>query len=420
MKVSVIGLGYIGLPTATVLASHKVEVVGVDVSKHVVDTVNQGKIHIVEPELDVLVHNAVKNGYLRATIYPEESDIFMVAVPTPFKDNHEPDMSYIESAVKAIAPVLNKGNVVILESTSPVGSTEKITRWMQELRPELTFPVFGEDEVEFDIYVAHCPERVLPGRIIHELIKNDRIIGGMTIRCSEHAKIVYEIFVEAKCIVTDCRTAELSKLVENSFRDVNIAYANEISLICDKLNINVWKLIELANRHPRVDIMRPGPGVGGHCIAVDPWFVVHSAPSESNLIRTSRMVNDNKPKFIFKKIIDAIKLFEKPLSEINICCLGISYKPDIDDLRESPSIEIIDELVAIKPKNIYIVEPNISLLPNSFDADLVKLKPVEEALRLSDIVIILVLHKEFLLIDRGLLRGKKVIDTIGLMSNECS
>jgi len=329
-------------------------------------------------------------------------------------------MSYIESAVKAIAPVLNKGNVVILESTSPVGSTEKITRWMQELRPELTFPVFGEDEVEFDIYVAHCPERVLPGRIIHELIKNDRIIGGMTIRCSEHAKIVYEIFVEAKCIVTDCRAAELSKLVENSFRDVNIAYANEISLICDKLNINVWKLIELANRHPRVDIMRPGPGVGGHCIAVDPWFIVHSAPSESNLIRTSRMVNDNKPKFIFKKIIDAIKLFEKPLSEINICCLGISYKPDIDDLRESPSIEIIDELVAIKPKNIYIVEPNISLLPNSFDADLVKLKPVEEALRLSDIVIILVLHKEFLLIDRGLLRGKKVIDTIGLMSNECS
>ncbi len=420
MKVLVVGLGYIGLPTATILASRQVKVVGVDICDHVVDIINQGKIHIVEPELDVLVHTAVKTGYLRATIKPEESDVFIIAVPTPFKDNHEPDMSYVESAVKKISPLLNKGNMIILESTSPVGTTEKMIEWMQEVRPDLTFPKFGDDDVEFDIYVAHCPERVLPGQIVRELIENDRIIGGVTVKCAERAKIFYKIFVESDCMITDCRTAELSKLVENSFRDVNIAFANELSLICDKLDINVWKLIKLANLHPRVDIMQPGPGVGGHCIAVDPWFIVHSAPSESKLICASRIVNDNKPKFVINKINTIAGSLKKPLSEINIVCLGISFKPDIDDLRESPSVEIVHALATNSFKKIYIVEPNISLLPSDFDTDLVELVSIEDGLKLSDIVVILVSHKEFLLIDKGLLRGKKVIDVVGIMSNECN
>ena len=270
MKVSVIGLGYIGLPTAAILASRQVVVIGVDVNQYAVDTISQGKVHIVEPELDILVRGAVQTGYLRAITKPERADVFMVAVPTPFKGDYEPDLSYIKSAAKAIAPVLEKGNMVILESTSPVGTTEKMMGWMQEVRPDLVFPVIGEDGSDADISVAHCPERVLPGHVVRELVENDRIIGGVTIQCAERARELYKIFVEADCMVTDCRTAELSKLVENAFRDVNIAFANELSLICDKLDINVWELIKLANRHPRVNILQPGPGVGGHCIAVDP------------------------------------------------------------------------------------------------------------------------------------------------------
>ena len=420
MIVSVIGLGYIGLPTAAVLASKGVKVVGVDINQHAVDTINKGKIHIIEPELDVLVHEAVQNNYLTAVIEPEKSDVFMVAVPTPFRGNYEPDLSYIKQAAKSIATVLEKGNLIILESTSPVGTTEKMMEWMREERPDLSFPEFGNDNFEADISVAHCPERVLPGYVVRELVENDRIIGGVTNRCAERAKDLYKFFVKADCLVTDCRTAELSKLVENSFRDVNIAFANELSLICDKLDINVWKLIKLANLHPRVDIMQPGPGVGGHCIAVDPWFIVHSAPSESKLICASRIVNDNKPKFVINKINTIAGSLKKPLSEINIVCLGISFKPDIDDLRESPSVEIVHALATNSFKKIYIVEPNISLLPSDFDTDLVELVSIEDGLKLSDIVVILVSHKEFLLIDKGLLRGKKVIDVVGIMSNECN
>jgi UDP-N-acetyl-D-mannosaminuronic acid dehydrogenase len=414
MKVSVIGLGYIGLPTATILASHQINVIGVDINSHVVNTVNQGKIHIVEPDLEYLVRAVVQTGSLKATTQIEESDVFVIAVPTPFKGNHEPDMSYVKSAAKMISSVLNKGNIVILESTSPVGTTEKMVGWMQEARTDLTFPLFGRDADNFDIYVSHCPERVLPGNVLRELVDNDRIIGGITTECAERSKEFYELFVKGSCITTDCRTAELSKLVENSFRDVNIAFANELSLICDKLDIDVWKLIELANKHPRVNIMRPGPGVGGHCIAVDPWFIVDSAPNESNLIHISRIINDNKPKFILDKINSVFNSINKPLSEISVACLGLSFKPDIDDLRASPAMEIVHSLTVKKLKKIYVIEPNISLLPDNLDIHSVELSNIEDGIRFSDVVVILVAHKEFLSIDKDLLMDKKVVDSIGI------
>lgn len=283
--ISVVGLGYIGLPTAAAFAVRRKRVIGVDVNQHAVDTINKGAIHIVEPELDMLVHAAVTQGYLRATTVPEPADAFLIAVPTPFADGFRPDLSYIEAASRAVAPVLKKGDLVVLESTSPVGATEQMAAWMAELRPDLSFPQqSGENS---DIRIAHCPERVLPGHVIRELVENDRVIGGMTPRCSELARELYQSFVRGECILTDARTAEMCKLTENSFRDVNIAFANELSIICDKLDINVWELIRLANRHPRVSILQPGPGVGGHCIAVDPWFIVDSAPEQARLIRTA-------------------------------------------------------------------------------------------------------------------------------------
>lgn len=295
--ISVVGLGYIGLPTAAVFASRKLEVIGVDVNQHAVDTINRGEIHIVEPDLDMVVHAAVTEGYLRASTKPESADAFLIAVPTPFKgDNHEPDLSYIESASKAIAPVLKQGDLVILESTSPVGATEQMAAWLAEARPDLSFPqTHGEAS---DIRIAHCPERVLPGHVLRELIQNDRVVGGMTARCSAAACALYKIFVEGECVVTNARTAEMAKLTENSFRDVNIAFANELSIICDKIGISVWELIRLANRHPRVNILQPGPGVGGHCIAVDPWFIVSRMPEQARLIRTAREVNDSKPEWV--------------------------------------------------------------------------------------------------------------------------
>src|SRR5690554_1195975 len=295
--ISMVGLGYIGLPTAAVIASRRKKVIGVDVNPTAVETINRGEVHIVEPELDIVVHSAVKEGYLRATLDPEPADAFLIAVPTPFKaedgKEHVPDLKYIESAAKAIAPVLEKGNLVILESTSPVGATERMAEWLAEACPDLVFPQAGGEAS--DIRIAHCPERVLPGHVIRELVSNDRVIGGMTPKCSEAAAELYGLFVEGECVKTTARTAEMAKLTENSFRDVNIAFANELSLICDKLEIDVWELIELANRHPRVSILKPGPGVGGHCIAVDPWFIVSETPEQARLIRTAREVNDGKP-----------------------------------------------------------------------------------------------------------------------------
>ena len=417
MIVSVIGLGYIGLPTAAVLASKKVEVVGVDVNQNTVDIINQGKIHIVEPELDVLVREAVQNNYLKAVIEPEKADVFMVAVPTPFKGNHKPDLSYIKSAAKAIAPVLEKDNLVILESTSPVGATEKMMEWMREERPDLSFPEFGNNNNIADISVAHCPERVLPGHIVRELVENDRIIGGVTNKCAKQAKDLYKIFVDADCLMTDCRTAELSKLVENSFRDVNIAFANELSLICDKLGINVWKLVELANHHPRVNILQPGPGVGGHCIAVDPWFIVDSAPNEAKLIRTARLVNDDKPNFVLDKIDHAVDIIGKGKSELKIACLGLAFKPDIDDLRESPALSIADKISLMGFSKVLLVEPNISKIPKEFKDKSVDLVSVDEAIRAADIIVLLVDHASFKSIDLGILSDKQIVDTRGIWSN---
>ena len=416
MIVSIIGLGYIGLPTAAVLASKDIKVVGVDVSQYVVDTINQGKIHIVEPGLDTLVREAVQKNHLKAVINPEKADVFMIAVPTPFKGNHEPDLSYIRLAAKAIAPVLEKGNLVILESTSPVGATEKMMTWMREERLDLSFPEFGNNNFIADIAVAHCPERVLPGQVVRELIENDRIIGGVTDYCAKQAKDLYKIFVDADCLLTDCRTAELSKLVENSFRDVNIAFANELSLICDKLGINVWKLIELANHHPRVNILQPGPGVGGHCIAVDPWFIVDSAPDEAKLIRAARLVNDNKPNFVLGKIDKAVKAIGKNKSDLKIACLGLSFKPDIDDLRESPALSIAGKIGLMGFSELFLVEPNISSIPDKLKGESISITSADKAIKAADIVVLLVDHTPFKKMDLEVLSGKQIVDTRGIWS----
>jgi UDP-N-acetyl-D-mannosaminuronic acid dehydrogenase len=359
------------LPTAAVFAAHGINVIGVDVNESVVDLINRGCIHIIEPDLDTAVHSAVKAGRLRATTKPEPAEAFLIAVPTPFKgDNHEPDLSFIESASRAISPVLKVGDLIVLESTSPVGTTEQMAEWLARARPDLTFPqTHGEAS---DIRIAHCPERVLPGKVMDELISNDRVIGGMTPLCSARAATLYKIFVAGDCVVTNARTAEMAKLTENSFRDVNIAFANEMSIICDKLDINVWELIALANRHPRVSILQPGPGVGGHCIAVDPWFIVAKTPALARLIRTAREVNDSKPKWVLDKVHAAVGrwLSENPgktIEDVTLAFYGIAFKPNIDDLRESPALEIVKRIMAQHGGPILIVEPNIDALPPTLD-----------------------------------------------------
>lgn len=406
--VSMIGLGYIGLPTAAMLASRKIKVIGVDINQHAVDTINRGEIHIVEPDLDMIVQAAVAQGYLRASTTPEAADAFLIAVPTPFKGNHEPDVTYVEAAVRSIAPVIKRGDLVILESTSPVGTTEQMADWLAEMRPDLSFPQHKGEQA--DINIAYCPERVLPGKVVTELVNNDRVIGGMTRRCSQRATELYKTFVTAECIATNARTAEMCKLTENSFRDVNIAFANELSVICDKLAINVWELIRLANRHPRVNILQPGPGVGGHCIAVDPWFIVSKTPAEARLIRTAREVNDDKPHLVIDKVRAAAERFRSP----RIACLGLSFKADIDDLRESPSVEIVQHLISEKVGTLLVVEPHIRALPDSLKAANVELLPLSDALQSADIVLLLVNHRAFYEIARNDLMAKIVIDTRGI------
>lgn len=396
-KISIIGLGYIGLPTAALFASRKREVIGVDVNQRAVETVNRGEIHFVEPELDIIVQATVSQGYLRATSVPEAADAFIIAVPTPFKNQHEPDLSYIEAAARAIAPVLKAGDLVVLESTSPVGATEQLSQWLAEACPHLKFPHMQHSQPP-DVHIAYCPERVLPGRVLHELVANDRVIGGMTPACSEAAVELYKIFVEGECITTDTRTAEMCKLTENSFRDVNIAFANELSMICDKLEINVWELIRLANRHPRVNILQPGPGVGGHCIAVDPWFIVSSAPEEAKLIAMARQVNNSKPIWVIEKVKQAIAdfLLENPTKTIRdlcIACFGLSFKPDIDDLRESPALFITKQIVLMHRGPVQIVEPHITVLPEDLSSAMLVEQDV--ALLESNIVLVLVKHKCF-------------------------
>lgn len=416
--ISVIGLGYIGLPTAAAFAGHGVKVIGVDVNQHAVDTINQGKIHIVEPDLDTAVHQCVTNGTLKATLTPEPAEAFLIAVPTPFKGNdYEPDLSYIEAASKAIAPVLKKGDLVILESTSPVGATEQMSAWLAAERPDLSFPQQkGEDS---DIRIAHCPERVLPGQVMRELIENDRIIGGMTSKCSEQAVALYKTFVKGDCIITNARTAEMCKLTENSFRDVNIAFANELSIICDKLDINVWELISLANRHPRVNILQPGCGVGGHCIAVDPWFIVNKTPDLAKLIHTARLVNDGKPEWVIGKINNAViealqKIPSKTIADIKIACLGLAFKPDIDDLRESPALKITEQLAEKYPDQILAVEPNVETLPAKLAAQNIRHAKLDKALEEADVLVVLVDHKEFKAIQTASVNAV-IVDTKGIM-----
>ncbi|HIF9403361.1 TPA: UDP-N-acetyl-D-mannosamine dehydrogenase [Photobacterium damselae] len=399
--ISVIGLGYIGLPTAAMFASCKKKVIGVDVNLHAVETINHGKIHIVEPDLDTIVGSAVAEGYLKAVTNPEPADAFLIAVPTPFLPCNEgdipaPDLSYIEAAAKAIAPVLKKGDLVILESTSPVGATEQLSAWLAEARADLSFPQTHNDGA--DINVAHCPERVLPGHVVRELVENDRVIGGMSARCSERSVELYKTFVKGECVITNARTAEMAKLTENSSRDVQIAFANELSIICDKLDINVWELIALANRHPRVNILQPGPGVGGHCIAVDPWFIVSKTPEEAQIIHTARKVNDSKPEWVISKVKMAIADFlqanaDKTAKDVTIACYGLAFKPDIDDLRESPAMAITKKIAQMHAGVMMAVEPNITHVPAPLDT--VNLVTFEDAVDQADIHVMLVDHKEF-------------------------
>ncbi len=407
-KLAVIGLGYIGLPTAAVFADAGLEVVGVDVNPAAVDSINAGQPHIVEPNLDRLLQDVVEKKNLRASLKAEAADAFIVAVPTPFKDDHVPDLKFIESAARDIAASLRPGNLVILESTIPVGATEKMAAWLAEERPDLTFPQdVGEAS---DIRIAHCPERVLPGRILIEVIENDRVVGGMTRRCAERAADLYKTVIRGNCHITEARTAEMAKLTENAFRDVNIAFANELSLICDRMEIDVWDLIKMANLHPRVNILQPGPGVGGHCIAVDPWFIVDSAPDLANVIRTAREVNDGKPEWVISKVLEAAK---ECGSNPTIACLGLAFKPNVDDLRESPALAITQKLGGMEMGKILAVEPHINALPNELETAGVTLAPLDEALAAADVVVLLVDHAQFLKVERTALDGKVIIDTRG-------
>jgi UDP-N-acetyl-D-mannosaminuronic acid dehydrogenase len=407
--VTMVGLGYIGLPTAAVMAGSGIKVIGLDVSPHIVDTINRGSIHIAEPGLEALVREMVAAGRLSATLEPQASDAFLIAVPTPFKGDHAPDLSYVEAAAKNIARILKKGDLVVLESTSPVGATEQMVGWLAAARPDLAFPRREGDKA--DVNVAYCPERVLPGHVIEELKSNDRVIGGMTAACGLRAQALYQTFVQGGCLVTNARTAEMCKLTENSFRDVNIAFANELSLICDHLDINVWELIRLANHHPRVKILQPGPGVGGHCIAVDPWFLVDSCPQHALLIRQAREVNDNKPHYVAGRTREAMSRVKAR----SVACLGLAFKADIDDLRESPSVEIVKELASLEPgTTFHVVEPYVNTLPRELaSVSNVQLVSLAEALTTADVVLLLVNHRHFGEVRLTDLGGKLVIDTRG-------
>ncbi|MDR3433447.1 MAG: UDP-N-acetyl-D-mannosamine dehydrogenase [Rouxiella aceris] len=413
--ISVIGLGYIGLPTAAALASRQKHVIGVDINQHTVDVINRGEVHIIEPELDSLVKNAVDQGYLRAVTRPEPADAFLIAVPTPFKDGHQPDMAFVEQAVLSLAPVLKKGDLIILESTSPVGATEKMAEWLAQQRPDLRFP--QHETQNPDVNIAYCPERVLPGKVMVELIKNDRVIGGMTRQCSLRASELYNVFLLGECVITTCRTAEMCKLTENSFRDVNIAFANELSMICDAQGINVWELIRLANRHPRVNILQPGPGVGGHCIAVDPWFIVSQHPDLARLIYTAREVNDHKPFWVVDKVkaalADCLTVTGKRAADIKIACFGLAFKPDIDDLRESPAVEVTQLIADWHAGETWAIEPNVTHLPAML-ADKVILQPLEDALAHADLLVMLVDHTQFKLIPAQQIVQNWVVDTKGV------
>lgn len=416
-SVTVIGLGYIGLPTACLMAQHGLQVTGVDVSEGVVQSVNAGHLHIVEPGLGDVLRAIVSEGKLHAALKPEPADAFIIAVPTPFTIGHKPDVSYIHAAAKSLAPALRKGSLVVLESTSPVGTTEQLAAWLAEARPDLSFPQQAGDEA--DVQVAHCPERVLPGHILRELVENDRIVGGLCDEGARRAAELYRFFVKGDIALTTARTAEMSKLTENSFRDVNIAFANELSMLCDELDIDVWELIRLANRHPRVNILRPGCGVGGHCIAVDPWFIVDRSPLSSKLIRTAREVNDFKPLWLLDKvkavITDSLSVQQgKTLQGVTVACLGLAFKPDIDDLRESPAVRLTAN-VAELGCHVLAVEPHITALPGTLAKSAnVTLVDLDTALAKADVVVLLVAHSDFVHAAGKILTFPHIINAVGL------
>ena len=410
--VAFVGLGYIGLPTAVVMANSGVDVTGVDVNESNVERINRGEVTIVEPGLEEELKQAIESGNFRATTSQVHAQTYIIAVPTPFTDTYDVDMKYIYSAAEAIAPQLKGDELVILESTSPPLTTKKMADKILELRPDLAADGTENPEGKPVVYFAHCPERILPGKAMEELRTNYRIIGGQTEEATRRATAVYATFCKAELLPTNDVTAEMAKLTENSFRDVNIAFANELSLIADKLGINVWELIDLANHHPRVNILQPGPGVGGHCIAVDPWFIVASDPENSKLIHTARKVNDGKPQWVINKVKEAVE----STGASKVAVLGLAFKADIDDLRESPALNIaVDIAEELENIQFLIAEPNIQELPKRLKGfDNAELKDYEDAIAEADVVLLLVDHKEFKAFDTNKLEGKKVIDTKGL------
>ena len=409
-RVAIIGLGYIGLPTAVALATRGVQVIGVDVDEHTVKAVANGEVPFIEPELAIGVSGAVAMGMLTATTETPEAEAFIIAVPTPFLDDHTADMTYVRKATEQIAPKLRGGEIIVLESTSPPGSTLQVSMWLEELRPDLN-PAHCSEGMP-DLHVAHCPERVLPGKIMIEMITNDRVVGGVTPRCAEKAASIYRVFCQGEILQTDAASAEMAKLVENAFRDVNIAFANELSLVSEDLNLDIWEVIRLANHHPRVNVLTPGPGVGGHCIAVDPWFIVGASPLNTPLIRAARSVNDARPHHVAQQLISKTERFRNP----TVACLGLAFKANIDDLRESPAVDIVAEIATALPElDLRVVEPFVHVLPAALSGlPNVRLQPAVTAIEEADIVLLLVDHDHFKSLSRSRLGGKVVYDTRGL------
>lgn len=416
-RICVIGLGYIGLPTATVLASRGYHVTGVDVNPEVVKSVQSGNAHIAEPDLDMLIEAAVSSGKLAATMYVAQADVFIIAVPTPLNADKTPDLSAVEAAFDSIAPHIKVGDLIILESTCPVGTTDAMAKRLAALRADLDFPEAGKGGA--DVCMAYCPERVLPGQILKELIENDRVVGGITSTCSEQAISFYKSFVKGECLATDSKIAEMCKLTENSFRDVNIAFANELSVICDQQGVNVWELIQLANRHPRVNVLQPGPGVGGHCIAIDPWFIINQAPETSRLIQAARSVNNLKPQWVIQKIDEAVAQLKITTGNTpTIACLGITFKANVDDIRESPALDVVLTLAEQNLGQLLVVEPNLQELPLNLVNKSVQSATLDQACNDADLVVLLVDHKEFKKPVFNSNKEQTVLDFKGLWSTQ--
>jgi len=407
-SVSVIGMGYIGLPTCAVFAKAGLDVRGVDVNPAVVEKVNRGEIHIVEPELDGLIGRVVADGRLKAFTTPQEADAHIIAVPTPFTPEHTADLSYVMAAARNVAPVLRRGDLVVLESTSPVGTTRKMAMLLAELRPDLKFPHTHPEEA--DVLVAYSPERVLPGKVLSELIDNDRSIGGLSPASSRRAVDLYSSFVAGDLYITSAESAELVKLTENAFRDVNIGFANELAAVCQQLRLNVWEVIELANRHPRVNVLSPGPGVGGHCIAVDPYFIIEAAPDQTPMMQAARQINASRPQGVVHDVEDLLE----PGRHHTIACLGLSFKPNIDDMRESPAVEVVRHLLELPDVTVVAAEPHAKGLPRELEGRGILFTDALSAIDRADIVVLLVDHRQFGLIDPEALKDKKLVDTRGL------